>query len=143
MTSDEIIELWNCEAPISDTDLGRASREIPELHAKYYAMYIDAKREVSKARYLYKRMRHEKNEFLINPTQEATQKYGWEYPDRKILKSDLKDYLDGDSELLKLDMKAQEAELKVETLQEILRVIHARNWLIKNALDDRSFLHGE
>ena len=143
MTVDEIIEAWNADAPISELDLGKASRDIPKLHAKYYALYAEAKREIAKAKYLYKRMRAEKTEFLINPTDDVMSKYGWEYPDRTILKSEIKDYLDGDSELLKLDLKCQEAELKCETLQEILRMIHARNWLIKNAIDDRSFLHGD
>ena len=143
MTVDEIIDSWNADAPISELDLGKSSREIPRLHAKYYSMYIDAKREIAKARYLFKKIRAQKYEFMINPTQEAMAEHGWVYPDRTILKSELKDYLEGDSELLKIEFKMNECELKADALQEILKQINNRNWLINNALKDRSFLHGE
>jgi hypothetical protein len=143
MTTDEIIELWNNDAPISELELGASARLIPQLHSKYYKIYIDAKREQNKSRFVLKRLRSEKTEFIINPTQEATQQHGWEVPDRKILKSEIKDYLDSDSEILKLEYKLAECELKVETLQEILKQIHGRNWIVKAALDDRAFLHGE
>ncbi len=143
MNSEDIINEWNNDAPINEIGLGDQSRDIPKLHAKYYKMLIDARKEIAKAKFLYKRMRSEKNEFLINPTQEVADQFGWEMPDRTILKSDIKDILDGDSELLKIDLKAQEAEIKVDLLQDIMKMIHSRNWLIKNALDDRNFLHGD
>ena len=143
MTTDDIINEWNQDAPISELELGRSARKIPELHSKYYAMYIEAKREQAKARMVLKRLKSEKAEFLINPSMEVAQEKSWEIPDRKILKGEIKDYLEGDSDICKLEYKLMECELKVETLQEVLKQIHNRNWIIKAALDDRSFLHGD
>lgn len=143
MTADEIVRMWNEDAHVNTTNLGKASTDIPLLHSKYTEILMTAKREVAKAKYLYKRMRGLKNEFFINPTQEDASKYDWEMPDRTILKSEVKDLLDCDDELCKIDLKVQEAELKVDILNDIIRMIHSRNWLIKNAIDDRNFLNGE
>ncbi|MGI9569007.1 MAG: recombination mediator protein UvsY [Desulfobulbia bacterium] len=143
MEIDDIIEMWNKDAPISEIDLGRTSREIPKLHAKYYGLMIEAKREIIRTRGAFKRLRAMKADFLANPTHEVSEEMNWEYPDRTILKGEIKDYLEGDKQLVKVTMQIEELDLKIELIQEILKQVHGRNWLINNALKDRAFLHGE
>lgn len=143
MTAEEILAEWTADAPISEIDLGGASRNIQNLHAKYSNYLLEAKSEIAKARYLYKRMRGLKYEFFLNPNLEDSEEYGWEMPERPIMRTEIKDLLDTDKDLLKLDMTIQEADAKLGLVDSILRQILNRNWLVKNAIEDRAFLHGE
>ena len=141
MTEEEIMDEWVKDAPINESDLAGSARAIPILHTKYYPEYYRAKKKLAYMKIGLKKLKHDKEEFLCNPTQEDLDK-GWEYPDRKLLKNDIRPFLEGEEDILKAEVKiAAQTEL-VEMLNDILRQISNRNFIITNMIKDRDFLHG-
>ena len=141
MTVEEIMESWVKDAPIDETNLSESARSIPILHTKYYPLYSKEKVKLAAMRLRLKKLKHEKEEFLNNPTEEDFAR-GWNYPDRKILKGDVRPYLEGDDDILKAELKIAAQSEVVDMLQDILRQIGNRNFIITNMIKDRDFLHG-
>jgi len=142
MQTEIIVNQWIHDAPVNSLNLGKAAGEIHELHAKYLKIWGMAKRDMIKAKIELKQLRAQKHDWMMNPTQEHHDK-GWIYPDRKILKTDIASYLQADPDIIKAELNVGEHETAFEMLQEILKQIGNRNWLIKSAIDDRAFLAGE
>ena len=141
MNSDEILEEWGTDAPISQTELTKASREIPVLHHKYATIYANEKRLLNRMKIALKKLKAQKQEFLANPTQEDYDR-GWKYPDRKLLKNEHDGFLRGDNDLLKAELKVLDQEDKVAMLQDILGMIRWRHNVIKEIREERDYLAG-
>ena len=141
MNEHEIIEEWIKDSQLDPLKLGEEARKIPNLHAKYYEIYHNAKKKLIKYKIAYKKLKHDKEEFIINPTEEDL-KRGWEVLDRKLLRSEIKPFLEGEDEVLKFELKMNLQIELVEMLQEIIRQINNRNFLITNIIKDRDFREG-
>lgn len=143
MTTDEILEMWKTDAPINKLDYSQSLLEIPQLHNKYYPIYIQEKIILLKLKQVLKKIKFEKQEFFINPTQEKLNE-GWEIPERgKPLRNEIQTFVDADDMVLKLELKVGMQDEKVELLKIILKEISNRNFIITNLIKDRAFLHGE
>ena len=93
MKIEEIESLWSEDSIITDIDLSREASKIPQLHAKYYQIYIREKMILLKYRNEYKKLKLEKHEFLINPTEDKFND-GWKLPAQgKILKNEINYFL--------------------------------------------------
>ena len=142
MKLEEIHELWEKDAFIDSTDLTSESLKIPKLLSKYYRIFIEEKKTLMITMKKYKELKHEKYEFLCNPTEEDVREKGWKVPARTILKSEYTNYLDGDSDLLNLELKVGVQQEKVDFLKSILQSLSTRGFLIKNAIEDRKYMNG-
>jgi len=139
---EEIESLWSEDSIITDIDLSREASKIPQLHAKYYQIYIREKIILLKYRNEYKKLKLEKHEFLINPTEDKFND-GWKLPAQgKILKNEIHTYLDGDDLILQQELKIGIQEEKVAFLKSIIDSINTRNFIIKNMIEDRRFMAG-
>lgn len=142
MKIEEIESLWSEDSIITDIDLSREASKIPQLHAKYYQIYIREKMILLKYRNEYKKLKLEKHEFLINPTEDKFND-GWKLPAQgKILKNEIHTYLDGDDLVLQQELKIGIQEEKVTFLKSIIDSINTRNFIIKNMIEDRRFMAG-
>lgn len=139
----EIIqELWAEDCKIDTTDLTKESIKIPQLHEKYYKIYISEKIILRKYQAIYKTLKLQKYEFFINPTEEKV-KEGWKVPDQgKLLKNETSMYLECDTDLVETELKIGIQIEKVDFLKSILDSIHSRGYLLKNILEDRRFMNG-
>lgn len=143
MNLDEIEALWAKDCRIDQLALASASADIPFLHAKYYKIFIRERILLRKITAEYKKTKLAKTEFLQNPNQEDIEQFGWKVPERgKILRSEVPAYLDGDEDLLELELKMGVQEEKVEFLKSIIDSITKRGFLIKNILDEKRFMNG-
>jgi len=139
---EKIESLWSEDSIITDIDLSREASKIPQLHAKYYQIYIREKMILLKYRNEYKKLKLEKHEFLINPTEDKFND-GWKLPAQgKILKNEIHTYLDGDDLILQQELKIGIQEEKVTFLKSIIDSINTRNFIIKNMIEDRRFMAG-
>jgi hypothetical protein len=136
-----VINNWSEDAPINGLDLGKSARDIQVLHAKYLDLWRQAKHDMVISKIELKKLRAEKHDWLINPTKEHAAR-GWVYPDRKVLKGDHITYLQADEDLIQQELIVAECEASFEMMQDILKQIHNRNWIIKSAIEDRTFMSG-
>lgn len=142
MKLETIQEYWSEDCKIDTTDLTKESIKIPQLHEKYYKIYIAEKIILRKYQAIHKTLKLQKYEFFINPTEEKV-KEGWKVPDQgKLLKNETSMYLECDSDLVETELKIGIQLEKVDFLKSILDSIHSRGYLLKNILEDRRFMNG-
>ena len=139
-----LVELQNeadRDLKIDDTELDLESIRTPQLHNKYLKLY-------SKSSLLYKNALDEYNSLYRFKWEYYTGKsdnkvYQEEPFNLKVLKADVHIYLNADTELQKLDQKAEYLKQVCNYLERVLKEINNRNWNIKNTIDWKKFLHGE
>ncbi len=142
MKLEQIEEMWSEDCIINTVNLTEETIKIPKLHSKYYSILLKERMILSKYKADYKRLKLEKYEFLINPTEDKI-KLGWKLPAQgKLLKNEVNQYLEADDLLIEQELKLGFQEEKVAYLKSIIDSINVRNFLIKNILEDRRFMNG-
>lgn len=143
MTLDEILSEWEQDAKIDPLDLFNESLNRIKLHAKYLRIQTDEKKAFWVLERKYKVLRADKKEFLINPTKEVMEEKKWVLPARgRLLKNEVEEFLNTDSELLDLELKLTAQQEKIDVLKSILGELRGRGFDIKNAIEDRKFRDG-
>jgi hypothetical protein len=144
MSTDDISEIWSKDAKIDETNLVGESKRIPELHNKYYTMYYKEALRVKKLRYDYKELELAKREWLDGSmAEEDLKQRGWKPSQRKILRTDIDKYLQADPDIIRLSLKIDYHTANAEYLEDIIKTIHSRNFVIKSMIDVLKFQHGE
>ncbi len=143
MKTDEIILEWEKDSVIDNTELGKESLKIPQLHSKYLKEFYLAKSMLTKLNHDYKalyRLRYQYYQGLLS--KEDLDEHGWEPQPLKIIKSDLPVYLESDLLLQTQEQKIKLTEDKIEYLENILRTLNNRGYLLKNCIEWEKFKMG-
>jgi Recombination, repair and ssDNA binding protein UvsY len=142
MKLEEIEALWETDAKIDRTDLDNESLKIPMLHSKYYKIYLREKVQLKAEEQDYKLYYKLKHEYYTGKlSKEELDEHGWE-PFQFILKNDLQVYIDADKDVAERLLKLQVQREKVELLENIIKTLNGRGFLIKNAIDFIRFTSG-
>ena len=143
MKTDELIEEWEKDSNIDKTELGKESLRIPQLHSKYLKEFYLAKSLHAKLtadyRQLYK-LKHQYFQGILS--KEELDKHGWEPQPLKILKADIPMYMESDSDLQTVQTKIQLTEDKIGIIENIIRTLNNRGYLLKNCIEWEKFKMG-
>ncbi len=143
MKIEEIEDFWSEDSKIDRTNLDGESLKIPELHNKYYKIYIREKVLLSKKQTELDVLLKDKWELYTGKLDKQTlQERGWEQFDYVVLKGDIEKYLDADSELIEKKLEVSINREKVQYLQDIISVINNRSFHIKNAIEYLKWTQG-
>lgn len=142
MKLEEIETLWEQDSKIDRTDLDNESLKIPMLHSKYYKIYLREKIQLKSEELEYKQFYKLKHEYYNGKlSQQELNDLGWE-PFQFVLKNDLQVYIDADKDVITRLLKLQVQREKVELLENIIKTLNGRGFLIKNAIDFIRFTSG-
>ena len=140
MTLEELQQSVNKDFKLDDTELDAESIKIPLLHNKYLQHFNKFSLLLKKSEYDHKIMLRNKCEYY---TGKADPSVYQEKPfDIKVLKADVHIYMDSDPELQKADQKVAYLNQIVKYLEQVLRSINNRTFLIKNAIEWKKFTSG-
>ena len=140
MTLEELQQSVNKDFKLDDTQLDVESVNIPLLHNKYLIHFNKFNLLLKKAEYEHKSLLKEKWEYYTGKADPSVYK---EKPfDIKVLKADVHIYMDSDPELQKADQKVAYLKQVVNYLEQVLRSINNRTFLIKNAIEWKKFTSG-
>jgi len=143
MKLDDIMNLWEKDAKMDQTELGEESVKIPLLHHKYYKMFVDEGLLYKKLEMDYKSLYKLKYEYYMGTLdQETIEQRGWEPNCLKILKADLSVYMDADSDIQHIQARLDVQKQKISFLESVIKTINNRGFLIKNAIDWERFKVG-
>ena len=118
---------------INDTELDLESLKTPQLHNKYMKHLTKFKLLLTRAEDEFKLIKRQKWEYYTGKADQSVYK---EKPfDLKVLKADVHIYMDSDEELQRADQKAAYLNQVVKYLEQVLRSINNRTFLIKNAIE--------
>ena len=140
MTLEELQQQVGKDFKLDDTELDSESVSIPLLHNKYLIHFNKFSLLLKKAEYEHKTMIKNKWEYYTGKADPSVYK---EKPfDIKVLKSDVHIYIDSDPELQRADQKVAYLNQIVKYLEQVLRGINNRSFLIKNAIEWKKFTSG-
>jgi hypothetical protein len=138
---EKIQTMWEQDSKIDPDNLHIESLNTPSLHAKYFELYNNILLLKKKAEQKKRNIRHQKYEYY---TGKADPDVYVENPfPKKIRDKDaLQKYMDADESLSQASLKVEYYEALLNYLQDILKMIHNRNYQIKNAIDFQKFASG-
>ena len=143
MKIDDILNEWKKDTVLDDLNLDQESTRIPNLHAKYITLLSDDRRLLrgyqSQKKQIISKLR---NYYSGSATQEELSDIGREQFLGKTLKNEIMINVGLDELIISIDAKISMLEVKVLTLEEIMKSINSRGYQIKNAIDWRRLTLG-
>lgn len=143
MKFEEVFKMWEDDAEISITDLSGEAARTPKLHHKYYMVYVQESLKKRKLESERQELIRDKSEYYRDEMDiEDVKARGWKPLQKKIMKAEVKQYVDTDKDVVDLTLKIATLDEKVMFLESIIKQINSRNFLIKSIIDFEKFKVG-
>lgn len=143
MKIDDIMDEWEKDSHIDQSELGLESLRIPTLHHKYFKIFAQEGLLLKKLESDYKVLLKTKTMYYMGTlSEEELDECGWEPQPLKILKQDLPLFIEGDDDIRLLQNKIDIQKQKLSFLESAIKTIVNRGFLIKNAIDWERFKVG-
>ena len=140
---EKILELWDSDSKVDQTEPGKEVIRTPILHSKYLTMLTRHKMAFKKAEFDYLRMKKLKWEYYSgNMSEEDLAKHGWE-PFSFKLKSDIPTYMEADEDIIRIQEKRVYHEEAVKVIEYILNELKQRTWQLRSYIDWEKFVGGQ
>jgi hypothetical protein len=143
MKLEDIHAAWAEHAKIDEERQDQESRDIPILHAKFLRMLSDERmvqRAIQKEADLLKR--DKADWYSGSMAKEDLEARKWKPNPKVILRQDVDKYVQGDSDVVELNLRLGLQQEKVDVLNEVLRCINSRSFHIGRSIDWIKFKHG-
>ena len=128
------------DAKIDPHEVGKESLRIPSLHAKYLTYRSNEKMLLKQLNFNYNILYKER--WLFYSGNATPQQYKEEEFDLKVLRGDIDIFIDGDAKLLEQKAKIAVQESKVEAIEEYLKSLGQRGWVLKNVIEWQKLMGG-
>lgn len=140
---DEITKNWSVDSVIDEVNLSGASAKIPVLHNKYYQMYVRETLRLKTLRAELMTLQRNKQEYFGGTMPiEKLKELNWKPYQLKHLKSDLPRLVEQDQDVIQMTLKIGYFETVVKYLEDIIKQINNRNFIVKNMIDWAKFTSG-
>lgn len=144
MDTNDIATLWAKDSVIDETNLVGESKKIPQLHSKYYNLFYKEVLRVKKLKADYKELERLKREYYDGSmAEEDLKEQGWKPFRLKVLRNDVDKYIQSDKDIIKLSLTIDFHTANSNYLEDIIRTLHSRNFIIKNMIDMLKFQAGD
>jgi hypothetical protein len=142
--TDDINEMWSRDCKIDEANIVGEAKRIPELHSKYYNFFFKEALRVRKLKADMKELERAKYEYYSGSMcEEDLRERGWKPNPLKILRNDIDRYMQSDKDIVQLSLKIALHEERANYLENIIRQINNRNFVIKSMIDMIKFQAGE
>ena len=143
MELEKILEEWEKDAVIHQTEPSKELIRIPVLHSKYLNVLTKHKLASKKVNFDYLRMRKIKTEYYSGKlSQEELDERGWE-PFPFTLKSEMNTYLESDKDLIKLLEKKVYHDESISVIEAIMSELKQRTWQLRDFISWEKFVNGQ
>tara|TARA_R100000008_G_C3479575_1_gene113168 strand:+ start:82 stop:516 length:435 start_codon:yes stop_codon:yes gene_type:complete len=143
MTLDELRNEVSNDITMDKTELDIEAIKTPQLHGKYLNFLIDEKLILTKYENDFNRLRKMKWLFYTGKiSQEQLKDLEWEPFELSVLKQDIDKFMDSDDDLIMFKNKIAYQKEKINYLDQTLKMISNRQWLIREAIDWVKFTNG-
>lgn len=143
MNIEEYEKMWSEDAKIDEANLIGESSRIPVLHSKYYKLYHRAALKATKLRYELKELESAKWEWYEGSmSQEDLKARGWHPYGQKIIKTQIAVKIERDKDIIDLSLRIEYQSSVAKFLEDVLKQIHQRNFVIRNMVEMIKFNSG-
>ena len=138
---DKIVLMVEREIVLDKIDMDLESIRNPVLQSKYLKIFTDCSFALDNAESEFKKVRKQRWDYYSGKAPDEVY-INDPLPLVKILKNEVKDYVDVDDKVEESRLKMKYYERLQDYLDKILKVIGNRQWDIKNIVDWRKFSSG-
>ena len=143
MKIEDIQKEWDSDSEVDASHLSDQISKIPYLHSKYMKILFDEKMIKSKIDRQIDELLPDKTMYYRGKLDEETiTKRGWKPFNLFLTAQDTNMYLTADKELADLKQRKGIVEEKIRYVEEIIKQVNQRNFLIKNLIDWQRFTSG-
>lgn len=144
MKLDDILVMWEADSGIDDNHLGEASTNTAKLHSKYLKLLVDAKLRQTKLNIELNALRKTKIRYYRGElSRDELADLGWvQWQYNKPLKAEMDEFLKGDDDLSKIQMRMDYIDTVVYALESIMQQIKQRDFQLSNGIKWKAFLAG-
>jgi len=143
MDLEEINKMWAKDCKIDENDISREARRIPEMHNKYYMLYVKAGLKVKKLKADLTELEKAKMEYYNGSMDEAElRQRGWKPNPLKLLRQDVAKYIESDRDIIHLSLNIDYHLSMANYLEDIIKQINNRNFLLSNIINWEKFRAG-
>jgi hypothetical protein len=125
---------------IDETNLGKEALETPKLYGKLLRIRTNESMLLQRYRFQIKKLYQDKRDYYLGRADPEV--YKAKPFDLKILKSEVDSYIDADDEIGELNLKIEVQAEKIAYLDNALKQIANRGFMIKNAIDFQRMMNG-
>lgn len=144
MKLEDIEKIWVEDSHISPTDLGGEALKIPKLHSKWYSILLDEKKRL----YALSIKKDEleiilEGYYLKTLTDEELKEYNLPpMPDKRILRTDVSKHINTNERMIRINLQIAQQSDKINFITDVLKQIHGRSFIIKDAIQWAIFQAG-
>lgn len=139
---DQLIEMWNEDAIIDETEPGKAIIRIPVLHSKYLNQLTAHSVALKMKTFKFIELKKLKIDYYSGRLDKAKlDELGWEQFGF-ILKTDLNAYLEADQDLIKLKEKMINNEESIAFCTAVIKELNSRTYQLRSFMDWQRFTNG-
>ncbi len=143
MNLENLKELITKDSQIDSTELGIESLKIPQIHSKYLTILSDVKLLLTKQQNDLAVLKLRKWKIYTGKaSQEELESWGEEACDFTLLKSDVEQFVEADPKVIELKAKIAVSEVKLSMVEEFIKSVNNRNFMIKSAIEWQKMMNG-
>jgi len=140
---EQIVNEWNKDCKIDETELGAESSKIPQVHNKYIKIFMGERIALYKLKAESKKTRRTLLEYYLGELdQDELDQLGRPQFYKKLLKNEVDTYIESDDMMIESNLRLGMQEEKVSYLEAIIKIINNRGFQIKSAIDWAKFTTG-
>ena len=125
---------------IDETNLAREALDTPKVYGKLLRIRTNESMLMQKFKYNLKQLYQQKRDYYLGRAEPEVYK---EKPfNLKILKSEVDSYIEADREIIDLSAKIELQSEKVQYLDNALKQVSNRGFMIKHAIDYQKMMNG-
>ncbi|HYT45038.1 MAG TPA: recombination mediator protein UvsY [Methylomirabilota bacterium] len=126
MDLNSLNEKYQTDVKVNQLELENEAQRSPNLHAEYVRYWTEERRILFALLREMKVLRLEKDDFYSKGPSKEQKAKGWEYPGGMILKTKVPVYIEADKQVVELQEKIDEAQIKVDALEKIVQQLSYR-----------------
>lgn len=143
MTLDSLHTEWEKDGDIPMGQLDVAIRAVPLLHGKYWRLYTAERARFITLKLEHDTLRRNKFEWYMGRLDDTLRvQLGWPLQHIRIVRQEVEQYLTSDADLSPVAAKLEVQELKLKFIEDVIKSINGRGYLIKSAVEWLRFSQG-
>ena len=141
MNLSELLDMWQVDTKIDVSELVRESLNVPMLHSKYLKYFSNERLKLRSIKFKQADLNRKLSDYYKGDlnTPEDLEELGRPPYQFKRLKQEVDRYVESDKEMVALNIKVSYQTELVEVLEEIVKSINMRGFVIKNTIDALKF----
>lgn len=145
MKLEEIHKEWEVDCFIDVLNLNNESSKTGRLHSKYWRILNQERLRLRHIEKQYDKLYSDKFWFYMNGEDEESRALGWKLPPRgsSFIKKEAKQFTDIDKDVVELSLKISICNEKIALLEDIIKNIHQRSYIISNIIQEKKFNNGD